>query len=335
MSVAGAEVSVALCTHNGERFIAEQLASILSQSILPGQIVISDDASTDSTLAVVAETVDLFTRRHPDAAVEITIERNRVALGVAANFEQAIRSCRGELIALCDQDDLWAPDRLRRIIDEFGAHPALVLIHSDARLIDGSGRALPASLFEALEIDDRMVEAEHDGHAFESLMKRNTVTGATTVIRRSLARTAMPFPQPWLHDEWLAVVGAATGEVDVLEEKLVDYRQHDLNQIGASRLSLLGNFRRLLEPGSQRNERLLARARVLLDRLGDLDVAPERVEAARSKVAHEQARSALPAARFGRIWPIIRELRTGRYGSFGRGLSDAVRDLLQPLGPSG
>lgn len=323
--MAAPTLSVALCTYNGERFVAEQVHSILAQTLPPRELVVSDDGSSDSTLAVVRATVKEW-----GGSIELLVIENPAPLGVIRNFEQAILACSSDLVALSDQDDVWMPDRLARIVPLFQERPALLLVHSDAQLIDAAGDPLGATLLDALEVTPEMKDDVRAGRAFEVLMRRNIVTGATTVIRRSLAERAAPFPPSWIHDEWLAVVAAATGEIDLLPEQLIGYRQHGGNQIGARRLTLREKFGRLVEPGGNRNRRLLARAGALADKLDDLGAADARRDAARANLAHELARSGYSVHRAARIAPVARELRTGRYTAYGRGITDAVRDLLQP-----
>jgi len=326
-----ATLSVALCTHNGERFVRQQLSSIFAQTVLPAEIVISDDASSDDTLAIVAE----VTREASATSVTVIVRHNAVALGVVANFELALRATTGEFVVLCDQDDEWMPDRLELILAEFARRPELVLLHGDAELIDANGASLGGTLFQALDIDARMVELAHAGSEWELLLRRNIVTGATTAFRRSLLALALPVPEGWLHDEWLAIVAAATSRIDLTSDRLVRYRQHGTNQVGVRQLSIVGKLRRMLEPGSDRNARLLVRAASLESRLGMLPgLTPERAEAVANKLVHERVRSELGVHRITRVAPVLREYRTGRYARYGRGAADAVRDVLQPLSAS-
>jgi len=325
-------VSVALCTRNGQRFIAEQIDSILNQSVLPTEIVISDDASSDDTIPAAEAAVERWRAEHNGQAVEVRILSNAVPLGVAGNFEQAIAATTGEFIILADQDDVWRPDRVELALAAFDRRPDTLLVHADARLVDGEGHRLDDSLFSAYDVNAGVITAIREGRAFEVLARRTIVTGATTMIRRRLADLAMPFPSGWVHDEWLAIVASAFQGVAVIDEQIIDYRQHGGNAIGASTLSFLGKLRRMLEPRTDRNRRLLDRAGALADRFAVmplLDVSF--VEASAEMLAHEIARSALPAARIRRLVPVARELRTGRYSRFGRGPADAVRDLLQPV----
>ena len=318
-------VSVALCTRNGARFVGEQVRSILAQTVPPVEIVLSDDASTDETVAIVEALV-------APSAVRLTVLRNDPPLGVTKNFERAVTRCSGDLVALSDQDDVWRADRLERTVALFEADPGLLLAGSDARLIDADGVPLPHSLFESLELDDDELESVDNGGAFAALRRRNLVTGATAVFRRSLVADTVPFPTSWVHDEWLAVIASALGRVMLVEEQLVDYRQHGTNQIGAEKKGFREKFERLTMPRSDRNARLEARAEALVERLRSWGeaVAPSTLALAVEKLTHERVRNSLPVARIRRLAPVIAEVRSGRYESCGRGLQDVVRDLVQP-----
>lgn len=327
MRSTGAEpsVSVALCTHNGARFVEEQVRSILAQTLQPAEIVLSDDASTDATVALVVALVD-------PSPVALRVLVNDPPLGVTKNFEQAMRACTGSLIALSDQDDVWHPERLEQTAAQFSASPSLLLVGSDARLIDSTGLPLQSSLFETLGVGGPEITAIAGEDSFATLLKRNIVTGATTVVRRELVEAAVPFPTSWVHDEWLAAIAAAIGRLELSPALLVDYRQHGANQIGVRRLSLAGKVRRTLEPRSGRNARLEARSRDILERLESwgATVSPAVIEGARGKLGHERLRNSLPANRLRRIRPVLREARTGGYTLYGNGCQDILRDLVQP-----
>jgi glycosyltransferase involved in cell wall biosynthesis len=290
--------------------------------------VLSDDASSDSTIQRAADTV-----AEHGTSVELVVLRNPQPLGVTRNFEQAVLACRFELIALSDQDDLWTPDKLARMIPRFEQDELLQLLFSDARLVGASGESLGATLFQATEFTGQARQAVHEGDAFSVLLRRNVVTGATVLVRRDFARAVAPFPAGWVHDEWIAMAAAIVGRIDVLEEPLVDYRQHGGNEIGARRLSIAAKFARMVEPGRDRNRRLLDRATDLATRLPSLPgrIPADRARAVQEKLQHELMRSGLSSHRLARVAPVLRELSTGRYATFGRGPLDAARDLLQPL----
>lgn len=320
-------ISVALCTHNGAAYIEEQLLSILEQQPAPTQLVVSDDASRDDTVA----RVRAIAARFP--AVQLTVFENVPPLGVTKNFEQAIRACTGDLIALSDQDDVWHTGRLALFASQFAAQPAVSLIHSDARLVDGAGAPLGHTLSGALGVGAGEVASIHAGDAFSVMLRRNLVTGACTVFRRSLVEFAAPFPPSWVHDEWLGIIAAAVTSTDFVEQPTIDYRQHGSNQIGATKLTLAGKFGRMMEPRRDRNARLETNMTVLVDRLQRLGarVSDEKVTRALAKLEHERMRNALPAARFRRIPNVTRAFAAGHYGRYSRGPLDAVRDVLQPV----
>lgn len=324
--------SVALCTYNGLPYIREQLSSILHQSVLPTQLVISDDASKDGTVSAIRDQLARFRAEHPDAVLEATILENASPLGVTANFEQAIRACTGDIVILSDQDDVWHEGRVQRLAERFDADPSLLLLHGDARLVDAQGEPLGELLSEGIGFSAAERDAVQAGRALEVLLRRNVVTGATTAFRTRLVGLAVPFPPSWVHDEWLAMVAAIFGRVDYLAEPLVDYRQHGGNQIGAGSPGLRELWGRLGEPRTERNARLLARAEALAARFPDAESGAEDAELFRQKLRHERVRSALPRARALRLSPVLREWLSGRYGRFGRARFDVVRDLVQPAG---
>jgi glycosyltransferase involved in cell wall biosynthesis len=326
------DVSVALCTFNGARFIEAQLASILNQTRLPMQIVVSDDGSSDDTLEIIYRIVPDWQRENPQHALALLVLENAEPLGVTANFAQALSACTGDLIALSDQDDIWPTGRLERLEGEFARRPELLLLHTDARLVDENGTPTGQTLLATLGVSATDRAAVHDGRAIDPLLRRNIVTGATTMLRRALVARATPFPAVWVHDEWLAIVSAATGRIDVLDESLLDYRQHGGNQIGASSLDAAGRFKRLSLSRAARNQRLLTRAEVLNDRAKHLVPAPsaEILEKIAAKTEHERMRSSLHGSRVRRVGPVLRAWRRGDYSRFGLGAQDVLRDLVQP-----
>ncbi len=315
-------VAVVMATYNGARYVREQLASILNQGRLPEQIVVSDDHSSDDTIAIVREVL-------ADFPGEVVVVSNPGERGVVANFSHALSFVSTELVALSDQDDLWHPDKLEAMTSAFAARSELTLLHTDARLVDAAGVVQHGTLLQTLSMSSAERRAEHEGRAFTVLLRRNFVTGATTLFRRTLLDSALPVPEGWLHDEWLAFVAAATGVVDFLELPLIDYRQHDGNEVGARLLSTFGKARRMSEPRADRNARLLLRAEQLPPRLEQLGADPHLIASVREKLSHEEMRSSLSANRPKRVIPITEALIRRRYQRYGRGVMDAIRDVLQ------
>lgn len=321
----GRRVSVALCTYNGARFIEAQLESIFAQGDLVGELIVADDGSTDDTLERVRTT----------AAAAGWTPRVHVLTGgghgVTANFERAVRACRGEFIALSDQDDVWLPGRLEMQVDRLDATPRAALLFADATLVGADASPLGATLFEHLEVGPRELELIATGGAFASLLRRNVVTGATVVFRRSLLEDALPFPREWVHDEWLAIIAAALSSVVPLDQPVVAYRQHGANEIGVVAPTLSRKVRRVLQPRGDRNRNLALRAAVLAGRLEHLGASDDVVATARDKASFERFRADLPDSRPRRFLRVLARARTGDYGRFAsQGGMDIVRDLAQP-----
>lgn len=327
-------VSVALCTHNGASFVGEQVRSILDQVPAPAELVVGDDASTDGTVDVIRAAVARHRAEHPDSAVALRIIERDAPLGVTRNFERTIAACSGDVVALSDQDDVWPPGRLARLVPLF-ADPAVLLVHTDARLVDADGRDSGARLLSTLEASPRERELLEQGAALEVLIRRNLVTGATVLLRRDLAERSMPFPESWVHDEWLAMMAAVEGGLRLVPEPWLDYRQHGANVIGASEVTWARRWERLREPRDERAARLVARAGALVERL---EQRPDRAEAlrlARAKLAHEQTRATMPRAQPLRLPSILAGVVAGRYSRYSRGAIDVARDLVQPATRTG
>ena len=307
------KVSIALCTWNGERFLVQQLESLLAQTRLPDELIITDDVSRDGTWSL----LEAFAARARAQGIHVDLQRNPDNLGYVENFSRTLVRSSGELVFLCDQDDVWHPDKISRMTDCFVRRPTLGLLHSDARLIDADGADLGHGLFDALGVTRAEIEAEHAGDAFDVLMRRNIVTGATAVVRRDLIEAALPVPRPWIHDEWLAVAVSLRAQVDCLEWESIGYRQHGNNQIGVrrptlkSRLTGDGHGKRVFMTGM--HDRLLG----LLAYCEQPSLQPSeaRVSALRSRIAHLRFRSQLPHAPLPRLRAVVGEFRRGGYGT--------------------
>lgn len=316
-------VSVALCTYNGERFLEAQLASILAQTSPPAEIVIADDGSTDGTLEVVARVAET-------SVVAMRVLPSVRRLGVTANFQRAVEACAGPLIALADQDDVWHLERLAAAAAVFDREPDVLLVHSDARLVDADGADRGDRLMASLRPtpDEKRILAT--GRPLAAYLRRNFVTGTTVTFRQSLLADAVPFPPSWVHDEWLATVAAIRGRVRYLDRALVDYRQHGANEIGMEAANLGQRIGRMREPRGDRLVRLADRARALAARFGN-EPGEAGVSIGR-KAAFEQRREAYPSRRVRRVAAVLRQ--AGSYPEFAsQGRLDVIRDLVQPAGP--
>jgi len=319
----GVKVAVVVCTYNGEKFLAEQLQSILDQTHPPDDIIVSDDGSSDFTLDIVAK----FSSRDSGAKKpQWTVQSRKKPLGVAGNFASGLTKAQGEFIALADQDDVWEPNRLERGLAGF--RDDALLVHSDATLIDEVGHPT-GSLMSALRLTNGERRSLLSGNAVDALLRRNLVTGATTMIRTSLLQQALPIPEGWVHDEWLALVAAVQGGVVFSEESLIRYRQHGGNEIGAAKADLDEATRRLRETrGDFYSRKLLRNSGIscVLEQEPDWLGAEARANLS-AKLDFDRWRSRLPVQRLGRILPVMMRWGQGDYARFARGYLDVIRDL--------
>ena len=130
-------ISVAMATFNGERFLREQLDSIAGQSLLPSELVVTDDSSSPGTLDIVREF-------RSQVSFPVRIHKNESRLGYRANFFKAFSLCTGDVIALCDQDDVWMPNKLERLSSAFSDDDVLLAIHN-VTLVDSNLKIIPGA----------------------------------------------------------------------------------------------------------------------------------------------------------------------------------------------
>ncbi len=144
-------LSIALCTYNGESYLLEQLQSILHQVRPPDELVVFDDASTDQTVGLLRD----FAARQRTFPVRIHV--NPRTVGPSMNFQQAIAACQGTIISLCDQDDVWLPDKLARVETAFQDDPSLGFVFGNAEICDAECRPLGYRLWDSIGFAGRLV----------------------------------------------------------------------------------------------------------------------------------------------------------------------------------
>lgn len=226
-------IGVLLAAYNGEAYLPEQLASLRSQDDPAFTVIIQDDGSSDHTPDVLSELVQA------DGRFRLGCESGG-HLGAIGNFLSLLGQDTSDYSALCDQDDLWEPNRLSRCREaleaaeaRYGAETPL-LVHSDSRVMDVHGHILHESFFEHQGWDSSAV-------GLRRLMVQNNVTGCTLMINASLRRLIVAHAdanQMHMHDWFIAMTAAAFGRIIFLDEPLVRYRQHGDNVKGASRDTL-------------------------------------------------------------------------------------------------
>lgn len=208
-------VSVAMATYNGERFLREQLDTIYEQTWPNLEVVVSDDRSSDGTVEILEE---YRSRR----GLRYSVAERR--LGLVRNFERAISLCRGEIVTLSDQDDLWRPERVERLVAAL--EPDYSLAYASSRdFIDVDGQMT----VDRASASIRDWARHHGtGRVTESLLAENWVVSHGMLFRREVAERALPIPPHQLyHDAWIALVASTLGDgIRFVDEPLTTYRRH-------------------------------------------------------------------------------------------------------------
>lgn len=203
------EFSVCMATHNGERYLAAQLDSILNQLSPTDEVIVVDDASTDATRTIVLQFND----------PRIRLVALPVRIGPTRAFEAALREARGEFVFLSDQDDLWKPGKVPRVLEVF-THTKALAVMTDATVVDASGRVLHESYFTHRNCGPGLLKNFY----------KTTYLGCCMAFRGECRDFLLPFPRPRLaHDVWIGFACELAGRLHFLAEQLVIYRRHGGN----------------------------------------------------------------------------------------------------------
>lgn len=206
-------ISIALAAYNGEKYIKEQIDSILNQTCSDFELIICDDCSKDSTVNIVQD----YCKK--DNRIKLFI--NDENLGFKKNFAKAISLCSGEYIALSDQDDIWLPDHLEKLLKIIQGHK---LACGNAELINEQGKSLNIKLNETEELycfDDS------DNLLYKILCSKNPFQGASMLFHRSFLEKAMPIPDSIrYHDTWFTLCSIFDDRIRYTFDVITLYRQH-------------------------------------------------------------------------------------------------------------
>lgn len=200
-------ISIVLCTYNGEKYIDEQVASLLAQTYQHLEIIICDDASTDNSPGLLAKYSN-------DSRVKIF--SNPSNKGLTASVQFSLQQTTGAFIALCDQDDIWKLNKLELMMNAMSDD---ILIYSDSELVDEQGNDLQKKLSELRNM--------HTGNNTLGFAFNNCVWGHAVLFSRSLLQHILPIPFNVPHDSWIGFVAAAEKRIVFLNTALTLYRQHN------------------------------------------------------------------------------------------------------------
>ena len=218
-------VSVVIATHNGERYLKQQIDSVLAELQLGDELIVVDDASLDSTSELMASLTWQSLR----------IVKNTSNIGVLRTFERALMLAHGDVVFLCDQDDIWLPGKRAAFLEAFAANALTLVVVSDAQLIDANGAMLAPSFMAT--------RGGFQGGLLSTLI-RNRYLGCAMAMRREVLTVALPIPRyvP-MHDMWLGAVACVAGRVHYIASPLLQYRRHGGNVSPSTRQGWLKMLR--------------------------------------------------------------------------------------------
>lgn len=223
-------ISIVLCTYNGEKYLPALLESLLNQTLLPIEFVWRDDRSTDSTAQIAAD----FARQAP---FPVDFAVNPQNLGPKLNFGNALSSVSGTLIALCDQDDVWLPEKLETMARHFNDRETK-LVYSDCLVVNDSLESSGQTFLQQRGTQHPQKDT------LPYLLFQNTVTGCVSMFTSDLLPVVLPIPElAIMHDWWLGLIASAVGRVEYVPEITTLYRQHGGNVIGAPERFALPSYR--------------------------------------------------------------------------------------------
>jgi glycosyltransferase involved in cell wall biosynthesis len=241
------QISVALCTYNGEKYLHKQLDSIFNQTVPVNEVVVVDDVSTDNTIDILNE----YAAKYPGV---FNIVRNKKNIGARKNFEKALYLCKGDIIFLSDQDDSWDQQKVQKIITHFSSHADDKVVFTNASFIDDNDQPLSSSLWDVNVFTKEIIKYATDkDNLLRYLLKYGKiVTGATVAIKKDFLDKILPFRlmhKLW-HDGWIAVVAAHYHALGFIDEPLIKYRLHQGQQVGFEYIQKINRIMEGIDPVS-------------------------------------------------------------------------------------
>ena len=219
-------ISVCMATYNGEKFIKEQIDSILSQLSDDDELVVSDDGSKDRTLDIISSYNDK----------RIRILHHSAPHGFVHNFENALGNAKGDYIFLSDQDDYWMPGKVKTAMGYLTSGIDLV-IHN-AELVDGKGQPLGTDYYSCM----------HSKTGFWANIWKTRTLGCCMCFNRKVLEKSMPMPKHIVaHDYWIGMIALKHFKVKFIEDKLLCYRRHGGNVSPSSEKSNESWWYRIVE----------------------------------------------------------------------------------------
>lgn len=240
------KVSVTMITYNGVNYIEEQLTSIFEQTRKPDEVIISDDGSTDGSIELMNHIIDDYL----DSGVKISLLTDNPNHGIGPNFSWAVQHTTGDVIFVSGQDDIWAKDKIEKVLDVYNNHLDAQVVATDRFLIDSNGKAYIKN-YQHMFIDKSGLK---NGdivklHREEYIALVETVTliaGPVLSFKRDIIDYVIPLPANIYEDQWIEFVGVAEDSIYYLNEQTTYYRVHD-SVSNSANVSLMRRIQRTLK----------------------------------------------------------------------------------------
>lgn len=222
------QIDILMATYNGEKYLKEQIDSILNQTYTNFRLIISDDCSKDSTRQIIKEYAKKDKR-----IISYFQEKN---LGYVKNFEFLLKKVENEIYMLSDQDDFWLPTKIEHTYNKMQETNA-DLVFTDLEVVDKDLKMMYPSFNDYMKLT-RKIKKYKNSYRLQYLY--NCVTGCTLMSKKKFLNLILPIPTDSkyaIHDTWIACTVANNGKVEYLDEKTIKYRQHGTNQVGTDKIS--------------------------------------------------------------------------------------------------
>ena len=217
-------IDILLATYNGEKYLRDQIDSILNQTYADFNLIISDDASTDDTVKILEEYKKKDSR--------ITVYNQEENIGSTNNFEFLLTKVQNDYYMLSDQDDIWEKEKIEKSVKKIKETNA-DLVFSDLAVVDENLNIINESFCKLKNIYSKIKKDVN----YEALYLNNYVTGCTILSKKEYINKILPIPKDvkyLIHDYWIAIVVSQNGKLEFIDEPLVKYRQHGNNQVGTA-----------------------------------------------------------------------------------------------------
>ncbi len=224
------KISVAITTYNGEKYITEQLSSIMNQIRKPDEVIVIDDASTDSTPDIVKNFIEV------NQLNNWRLIENKENLGFIKNYRKALLETKGDVIFLCDQDDVWFEDKLESISSVMAQNPQILALNTAFLIIDEDGEVRQTSSKKNnFGLIDKLLKKRLEKISLSSEFHSNISPGCTMAVTREIADSYVRLSKCELpHDYEMNVMAASKGGLYFYDAALIKYRLHGDNLIGLS-----------------------------------------------------------------------------------------------------